>query len=569
MMLSALPIMSVNAASDTDIEQAIVDGLAFLAANQNRDGSWGGNVPYTAFVLIKLQDRAYELGKDPFETDSMDPDYYEYATNVIDGWEYIFTPAASGDPKVGQYAWKQTIDPEPAGDPDTNGNGYGISFQNQGYYIGICLMALVASGDPSHINEGLLDYNGDTNPDTFGEIAQDVVDYIAWSQGDTGTGRGGWRYTPNSGSSDNSVAGYVVLGLAAAEATTARPGATPFGCTVPGFVRTELNIWINYIQCASNGGSGYTSPCSWVNELKTGNLIFQMTFYGDSTSSARFQNALSYIENNWQVSNTDPGWGYNCYPAEYQAMYCLMKGLTYSGITLIDTDGDSIRDDDWFNQEPPAAPAQDFASVLVAQQNADGSWPACLHSDAGRILSTAWALLTLEAISVEPPTRYPTDDSYTDQRIKYRNYGTASTLWAYNKPYPIDRYMWLKFDLGGIPSGATATLYLHPHSSYGSPRTCDRTFGAHFSSDDTWDETTITWNNQPGFNAAPESTVTNPVRCTPIAFDVTSIVQSEIAAGEQYISFVIKSEEHCWMDYLCAYSSDHPDNTLWPYLDIS
>ena len=47
-------------------------------------------------------------------------------------------------------------------------------------------------------------------------------------------------------------------------------------------------------------------------------------------------------------------------------------------------------------------PVQDFASVLVAQQNMDGSWPA---SYGGQILGTVWALLTLEFVfpDIVPP----------------------------------------------------------------------------------------------------------------------------------------------------------------------
>jgi hypothetical protein len=78
-----------------------------------------------------------------------------------------------------------------------------------------------------------------------------------------------------------------------------------------------------------------------------------------------------------------------------------MKGLLYSGIELIDTDGDNIRDDSWYNQEPPASPAQDFASVIVGQQNGDGSWD---PTNWGTIIAcTAWCLLILEAIAPPPP----------------------------------------------------------------------------------------------------------------------------------------------------------------------
>jgi hypothetical protein len=168
-------------------------------------------------------------------------------------------------------------------------------------------------------------------------------------------------------------------------------------------------VWIGNVQDPVNGdsndgGSWYRPKrSSWVNELKTGNLIFEMTFVGDDPdTSQRFEDALDYIERYWRHPSTDPGWGYARYPACYQAMYCLMKGLEYSSIDQIDTDGDGERDDDWFNQEPPASPAQDFATVLVAQQNPDGSWPGnCPWGDS--VLCTTWALLTLEKVAPPPP----------------------------------------------------------------------------------------------------------------------------------------------------------------------
>ena len=79
----------INAATEDEIEESINAGIAWLAANQNTEGSWGTFESYktaeTCFALIKLQDRAYELGyESPF-----DP-AYEYYPNVIEGWDYIF-----------------------------------------------------------------------------------------------------------------------------------------------------------------------------------------------------------------------------------------------------------------------------------------------------------------------------------------------------------------------------------------------------------------------------------------------------------------------------------------------
>ena len=429
LILGAMP---AQAATEEEIAASIEVGVTWLVGQQNAStGAWQ-DVPRTGFVLIKLQDLAYEWGyESPFDA------LYDYSDNVIAGWQYLLTGSIVPG-QIGQYARKHTISgSEPHGDPDTNGNGYGISFQNECYNTGICLMALAATGTPGRANDGGLDYDGDGNADTYGEIAQDVVDWLAYAQVDSGNQEGAWGYGPNAGG-DNSVSGYVVLGLAAAEG---------FGCTIPGFVKTELNVFINNVQDPVNGdthdgGSWYRAKVQhWVNLLKTGNLIFEMTFYGDSPATPRFQDAIDYIERHWRDADLEPGWNEygldddgdglvdedprdyidndgdglideDCGMTHFQAVYCLMKGLEYSGVDLIDTDGDSSSDDDWFNQEPPAVPAQDFASVLVAQQNVNGSWPSspcyvwpggAWGTMSGEILSTVWALLTLEKISPPPP----------------------------------------------------------------------------------------------------------------------------------------------------------------------
>ena len=247
-VISAFSVMCTpaSAATEAEIEQAIDDGIAWLVTQQDPStGKWQ-DVPRTGFVLIKLQDRAYELGKDPFETDPAAPDYYEYATNVIDGWKYLFSVDIAGNPL---YAKTQQIGLQnhtlgasgTVDNPDTRVNGYGIYFTPADTYSsGICLMALAASGKPNRPNDGGIDYDGDGSVDTFGEIAQDVVDWLAFAQADVGTYEGGYGYSAQDNAcwwSDNSNSGYAYLGLAAAEG---------FGCTVPSWVKTEFNAWITY-----------------------------------------------------------------------------------------------------------------------------------------------------------------------------------------------------------------------------------------------------------------------------------------------------------------------------------
>jgi hypothetical protein len=393
-------VPTTKAATEDEIGEAIARGVDWLAGQQKDDGSWGDSqqTAITCFALLKLEERAYELGYwSPFDSD------YPYSENVVRGWQYIFG---------GTHVHKQAIDVQwhngNPDNPDTNGNGYGVYFDTWGehptYTTGICLMALATNGRSSRPNDGGLDYDGDGNPDTFEEITQEAVDWLAFAQADSGWFEGGWDYDAldNVGdNADNSNSGYAVLGLAYGQDA---------GYTVPEWVENELNMWINHIQCNAagdyHGGSGYGwTPCDdEVNALKTSNLILEMTFVDDAHSVQRFQDAWDYIERHWQDSNIHHelgpiGWGYNVYPAHYQAMYTLMRAFKNSAIKWIDTDGDGNRDDDWFNQMPPDSPPQDFATVLVAQQNADGSWPGCSYGNS--ILCTTWALLTLEKITAD------------------------------------------------------------------------------------------------------------------------------------------------------------------------
>ena len=398
-LLSSILTVPSKAAVPADIVNAIEDGVQALVDMQHTDGSWHAGtwsnshpIATTCFALVKLQERAYEL-----EYPSPFVDEYPYHEAVIDGWGFVLDAA--------KITKTTPLTVQPAGDPDENGNGYGLDFatatgERYGYTNGICLMALASTGTPDRPNDDGLDFNGDLDADTYLELAQDVAEHLAYGQVDSGLRQGGWHYTVGSGANqpaaDNSVTGYTVLGLAYAE---------DFGVTLPDFVKPETDIWVNYIQSA-DGGSGYNAP-GVSNELRTGNLIFEMTFVdgGGAPATQRFKDALAYIEGHWRDANKNPGWGYSLSPCtDYQAMYTLMKGLQFSGIDLIDTDGDTARDDDWFNQEPPADPAQDFASVLVQQQNsATGLWPSDCHQYGDQALCQIWALLILEKISPPPP----------------------------------------------------------------------------------------------------------------------------------------------------------------------
>src|SRR4030043_264286 len=375
----------VQAATDEEIQDSIEAGIAWLASVQNADGSWGpagwDQLGTTGLVLVKLEDRSFELGFDgPFD------DGYPLKANVVAGLDFLLL-----------YADSVAISIQLAGDPDTDGDGLGVCVGNGIYNTAILMMAIAAGRDPSRVVA-----SGPLTGWTYGGVLQDMADWIAYAQTDVGDGRGGWYYDAVSGGewADQSNSGYALLGLLYAQAPL-----YGYQSDIPDFVATELNYWIDYIQNDVDGddydgGSAYYpggDPDYWVNSLKTGNLLTQMAFVGDALLDTRVQDALDYIGRHWE-GDWVQGWGKND-TTQYQATYCLMKGFEAMGVPLDGVPGVA----GWY---------QDMADAILAEQDVAGYWPsnpAYVWPDGGVYywvspeLSTAWALLTLERIAPPPP----------------------------------------------------------------------------------------------------------------------------------------------------------------------
>jgi hypothetical protein len=369
---------TTTAATPADINEAVSNGIVWLVLQQQGDGSWYDPVNHepvacTGFAVTKLADRAFELAMEPNsnidpQLGPFDPNYiYKYA--VESGLNFIFQNCSIVD------IYNQT-----AGNPDTDSDSNGVRFGDDYrtiYSTGICMMAIASTRAPD------MEVNCPNSPVhgwTYKELLSDTVDFMAFAQTDyPNTGRGGWRYRGQDPDADNSNTGYAVLGLAYAES---RPYG--FNCVVPQFVKDELKIYIDFIQCDIDGSSGYEQPCDWPNILKNGNLILEMIFAGISVGDPNLGWALDYIERTWNDSSNDPGWGNPAYGGtpHYQATFCAMRGLEYARIDTIVVDGNER---DWY---------ADFADAIVDTQQGNGSWP----NDpwGGTILATEWALLTLE-----------------------------------------------------------------------------------------------------------------------------------------------------------------------------
>lgn len=356
------------------VNKAIDDGLWYLHTHQTRGtdansaeyGYWSYGYPVAATGAAT---EAFEIqGHLPEGNYDTNP----YVETVQRGLNYLLA-------RTNVYA----IFPQTAGDPDTNGNGIGIGCSSDiwdfMYEHGISLMTFASSKAPNRIAQ-----TGPANVigRAYKDIVQDMIDYLAFAQNDPETGvfRGGWRYYPNYGDSDNSVSQWPVIGMEAAETNMgalADPPVVP-PVVVPQFVKDELTLWIDYIQNDANGGSGYTAPWDWVNIAKTGGLLCEMKFYGDNALTPRAITAINYIDTNWDMDGEH-------FPVNsYYAFYSVMKGFRLLGIDTLPSGLD------WY-----ADPTRGYANHLVNTQYADGHW---VDGDwvGDSYLADAWAILILQ-----------------------------------------------------------------------------------------------------------------------------------------------------------------------------
>lgn len=163
----------------------------------------------------------------------------------------------------------------------------------------------------------------------------------------------------------------------------------------------------------------------------------------------------------------------------------------------------------------------------------------------------------------------PQADAQVVEGYPTSNYGTRSYLYVQtaSSGYKNER-AWLKFDLSGVPSGATissATLKLYNwrYGSSGLPV-------AVHAGDNNWTETGITWNSAPSFAATALDTQTIDTDDTWYSWDLTSYVQGQLGASQTEMSFVMKavSEGASTALSYAFESKEWSDSSLRPVLEI-
>lgn len=431
-VLILLPAISM-AATEQAKQQAIDDGLAWLAGTMATSGSEGywsysnnGTLAATGSAALAFIEEGYLPGSDVVI------DGTNYGDVVGKACNYIFNRAAVD----GRYG------PEVSGYPryaeDYNNNGvYGDDggndqaiFFNPGAYnrnvytTGVVAPVVYALGE-AYTPDTLVG-RGTVAGMSYKGLMQDVIDWFSWGQVEPSRGvhRGGWRYDANYTNSDNSTAQWGSLPSLYGDA---------WGLSTPDFVKSELKLWTDYVQ-NDNGGSGYHNDYTYVNVSKTGGLLVEFAEMGydigvnnsDGSGYNSIGNevdaALNFINSRW---NNGPSGGWYGNLNHPYAMWAVYKALELYGFTAIDDNGTPLDPSDDFvigldggfmtnapggftigqDWDPKISAVGDwyshYSDYLVNIQNANGSWNG--YSYFTGALATGWYINILNATGAPPP----------------------------------------------------------------------------------------------------------------------------------------------------------------------
>ena len=289
---------------------------------------------------------------------------------------------------------RRAITAQAGGNPDTNGNGYGLEDPGgEPVYVGGQIVdAFVASGTKTKLAT-----MGTEAGRTYLDIVQDLMD--AYSFGMNENNQGGWIYQWNDqGGIDSSSSGWWGVGGHAAEV---------WGATQPQWVKDlNLTYGINRLQNLSGtpntgnyGACGYrdSNPNSMADTAACG---IMMSLDGVSRSSARFTAMEKNLRRNF------PGGANGSIYDMYNVAKAMRLAKNDAGqpAPIVLMDGDK----DWYGDLTDG-----FAQRLVSSQAGNGQL-ATFGGWASGALANSWGILILSpALFEQGPTAVCSVDATT------------------------------------------------------------------------------------------------------------------------------------------------------------
>ncbi len=170
-------------------------------------------------------------------------------------------------------------------------------------------------------------------------------------------------------------------------------------------------------------------------------------------------------------------------------------------------------------------------------------------------------------------TLKPTDDTYVDYVSQWMNHGGEPYLQIqFSQEYPLLAALWprsdalLKFNLSSIPDGAVvdvATLQLHTSSVNGT-----YVVYAFSSSDNSWNESTVTFNDAPNKNFPSLDSVSVPTNNQWYDWNVTEAVKNALNDNNTAVTVILSVESPIDSNSVTWFDSKENTTDYYPRLTI-
>lgn len=180
-----------------------------------------------------------------------------------------------------------------------------------------------------------------------------------------------------------------------------------------------------------------------------------------------------------------------------------------------------------------AARSTSFIDTTVPYPGDFTYWVTASSEKFGEGRTSAW-----HVVHVAPaPAALIADAFVRDGTHAATNFGTLTALEVKDSTVAgYSRRSYLRFNLAGIGSVATATLRVYGRNSQDSSVVPMKVFG---TSTTAWSETGVTWSNAPAVNATPVGSVDVGPTAQYYSVDVTSLVSAQVAAGATSVTVAL------------------------------
>jgi len=164
---------------------------------------------------------------------------------------------------------------------------------------------------------------------------------------------------------------------------------------------------------------------------------------------------------------------------------------------------------------------------------------------------------------VNTKTLFPVRDSYVDSDEGDHNFGEQGRLQVYYYKWLIiplkERVTYLMFNLSGIPAGInlmSADLSLFAESAQAAFN-----IGVHYCSDDSWEETEITWNNKPSWSEQPSDIEHVSSSNNWFSWNIKSDIETVLQSNDTLLTVVLTPEESGDKDLTAVFCSSEAELT--------